>query len=96
MIPAFEPDGVLPTDTPLNYTTCFFFPWLFITRFFPNAELSNAEARQSKKGESEYSWNSRHTFPPAKKSGSVPCNEQAVGNESVAQERRKVLENSEL
>lgn len=35
-------------------------------------------------------------FPPAKESGSVPCNQQAVGNESVAQERRKVLENSEL
>lgn len=98
MIPALEPDGVLPTDTSLNYTTCFFFFSLAIyyTFFFPNAELSNAEARQSKEGESEYSWNSRHTFPPAKKSGSVPCNERAVGNESVAQERSKVLENSEL
>lgn len=32
--------------------------------FFQNAELSNAEARQSKEGESEYSWNSRHTFSP--------------------------------
>lgn len=40
------------------------------------------------------------TLSPAKNYGSVPCNEQAVGNESVAQERRKVLvmpdENSEL
>lgn len=40
------------------------------------------------------------TLSPARKSGSAPCNGQAVGNESVAQQRRKVLampdENSEL
>lgn len=40
------------------------------------------------------------TLSPAKTSGSMPWNEQAVGNESVAQERRKVLampdESSEL